>query len=337
MGEYRNIPFFVPFAGCPNRCVFCAQEKITGHGVREDNSCELNALKSLLESVPRGTGCESRIAFFGGSFTAIPRARMEGLLASAREYINKGVASGIRISTRPDCINEEILDILADYGVCNIELGIQSTDDNVLAASGRGHDAKCSFRAAELITGRGFTLGGQMMIGLPGATPESELATARDIIAMGAAESRIYPTVVFSGTELYRMAVSGCYKPLSDTEAVRRTAPCFRLFYESGVKVLRIGLHASEETVSAPFGATHPAIGELVRGQVYADIIAGQVGDAGGKTLVITVKKSDVSMLCGHGGRAIAAIKSATNAAAVRVIGGDRECFDPLINFGSVK
>lgn len=336
MGDHRNIPFFVPFAGCPNRCVFCAQEKITGQSIEEDNTCELKALEALLESTPRD-GRESRIAFFGGSFTAIPRERMERLLAKAYEYIKKGIASGIRISTRPDCINEEILSLLAEYGVCDIELGIQSTDDKVLAASGRGHDAKCSFRAAELITGRGFTLGGQMMVGLPGATPESELATARDIVAMGARESRIYPTVVFAGTELYRMAISGEYTPISDEEAVVRSASCFRVFSDSGVKVLRVGLHASEETVSAPFGATHPSIGELVQGQVYADIISERVGDAGGRVLEITVKKSDISMLCGHGGRAIKAIEAATNAAAVKVIGGDRKRFDPLINFGSVK
>ena len=326
MKTHRNIPFFVPHAGCPNCCVFCSQVKITGVQAEKDLQTELAELNSLLQSQGVGTG-ESQIGFFGGSFTAIERHRMESLLQTANGYIKKGVAESIRISTRPDKIDEDVLDLLAKYGVTHIELGVQSTDESVLNACLRGHTAKDSFNAASLITQKGFTFGGQMMIGLPNATPESEFKTAKDIIKMGAKEARIYPTVVFENTKLYHMAKNGEYTPLSLESAVVRTASCYRLFLEAGVKVLRIGLHASENLANAPMGANHQALGELVKGRVYADIIAEQAGDCTGKILEAEIKKEDISMLRGHGSAATEYIKTKTNAKEVRLIPAPAERF----------
>ena len=189
----------------------------------------------MLES-EGGSFEESQIAFFGGSFTAIEKTRMEALLSVANEYINKGVAQSIRISTRPDCINEEILEILKKYRVTHIELGVQSTDERVLSACKRGHNADDSFNAARLIVNQGFVFGGQMMIGLPEATAESEIQTALDIVKMSAGEARIYPTVVFEETELYEMTKNGTYNPLGLEEAIERTAKCYRIFHDAGGK-----------------------------------------------------------------------------------------------------
>lgn len=318
MKRHRNLPFFVPHAGCPNCCVFCSQVKITGEKCEKELSAELAELRFMLDSAGDGFS-ESQIAFFGGSFTAIERTRMEALLSTACEYIERGVAESIRISTRPDCINEEIIAILKKYKVRNVELGIQSTDDTVLEASGRGHTAKASFEAAKLLVENGLVFGGQMMIGLPGASPESEMKTARDIVLMGACEARIYPTVVFEGTKLYDMAKNGEYEPLSLDNAVERSAKCFEIFRMSGVKLLRIGLHASENLKNAPMGANHPAIGELVKSRVYADIIAGKAGDCSGKRLCVGVCREDISMLRGHGGKAVELIKAATRAAEIEI------------------
>ena len=163
MKNHRNLPFFVPHAGCPNCCVFCSQTKITGKRAEKDSDTEISELRAMLES-ESGSFKESQIAFFGGSFTAIERNRMEALLSVANEYIEKGVAESIRISTRPDCINEEILELLKKYRVTHIELGVQSTDNSVLSACKRGHTASDSFKAAKLITEKGFVFGGQMMI-----------------------------------------------------------------------------------------------------------------------------------------------------------------------------
>lgn len=335
MRNHRNIPFFVPHAGCPNCCVFCSQTKITGTVCEKDPILEINELRALLDS-ESGDFRESQIAFFGGSFTAIEKDRMINLLSVANEYIKKGVASSIRISTRPDKIDDGILSILEEYNVKNIELGVQSTDDFVLKSCERGHTAKDSFRSAKLINERGFVFGGQMMIGLPGSTVESEIQTAKDIVAMGAKEARIYPTVVFEGTKLFDMAKAFEYSPLSLEDAVERSAKCFRIFHENGVKVLRIGLHSSENLKNAPLGANHPALGELVQSFVYTDIIAEKAGNVEGKSIEVGIKKSDLSMLCGHKGIAINRIKAKTNASAVEIYPAECERFCPSVKIRSV-
>lgn len=329
MKTHRNLPFFVPHAGCPNCCVFCSQEKITGEKKEKDLNTESEELRNLLES-EKGDFQESQIAFFGGSFTAIERERMEKLLSVANEYIEKGVAQSIRISTRPDKIDSETLELLKKYKVTNIELGVQSTDDAVLTSCERGHDAKSSFAAAKLITENGFVFGGQMMIGLPGSSLESEIKTAKDIVSMGAKEARIYPTVVFENTKLYKMAQNGDYKPLLVEEAVERTAKCYKIFLDAGIKVLRVGLHSSENLKNAPHGANHPALGELVKSRVYADIIAEIVGVVENKILSVGVMKEHISMLKGHNGFAIRKLKELTKASEIEIFVSDTEAFKPL-------
>lgn len=279
---------------------------------------------------------ESQIAFFGGSFTAIRRERMETLLSVANEYIDKGIAESIRISTRPDCIDEAILEFLSKYRVRNIELGVQSTSDIVLAACERGHTAKSSFESARLITEKGLVFGGQMMIGLPGSTVEDEQRTARDIVKMGASEARIYPTVVFEGTKLYEMTLNREYEPLTIEDAVERTAKCYKIFLDSGVKVLRIGLHASENLKSARFGANHEAMGELVKSCVYTDIIAERADNCRGKALCIGIRPNDISMLTGHKQSAIKRLKEKTGAAEISIYPSERAQFDPEVKIRSV-
>ena len=331
MKTHRNIPFFVPHAGCPHCCAFCSQVKITGQKAEKSLETELAELRLLLEGAGGSHGSESRIAFFGGSFTAIERKRMEALLSVAYEYVQKDVASGIRISTRPDCINEEILSVLKKYGVKEIELGVQSTNDRVLDLNGRGHTAEDSFAAAKLINAYGFTLGGQMMVGLAGADYESELQTARDIVAMGAKEARIYPTVVFENTKLLEMTLAGEYEPLTDEEAVSRAAGCGRIFAENGLTLLRIGLHSSENLAEAPFGANHPAIGELVMGRMCSETVCELAGDCRGKLLEIFIRGEDISMLTGFDKKELKNIFARTGAGAIKLTPAKRTRFFPTV------
>ncbi len=335
MKLHRNLPFFVPHAGCPNCCVFCSQVKITGERAEKNIDTEINELRTMLSSAS-GEFASSQIAFFGGSFTAIEPSRMEGLLAVANEYIDRGIADSIRISTRPDKIDDRILDTLQKHRVTHIELGVQSTNDHVLASSARGHTAEASFKAAELIRAHGMQFVGQMMVGLPSSTVDDEVQTARDIVSMGAVEARIYPTVVFEGTKLYDMTLSGEYTPLTLEDAVDRTAKCYRIFEQSGVVMLRVGLHSSENLKNAPFGANHPSIGELVKSRVYTDIITEQVGDCKGKILCIGIRSSDMSMLCGHNGDAIKRLLEQTRASKVVVTPADTERFLPIVETRSV-
>ncbi len=267
MKKHINIPIFIPHYGCPNGCVFCNQVKITGkpNYNKDDVVREINeALKTVSPDV------EAEIAFFGGSFTALPREQMEELLSISDSYLQKGLVSSVRLSTRPDAINEEILTILKSHGVKTVELGIQSFSDRVLTAAKRGHTASDSENACKMVKEAGFQLIGQMMVGLPGSELASETATAEKISALGADGARVYPTVVFPETELDEMKKSGAYFPLTNEEAAVRTAEVLDVFARHGVPVIRVGLCANE-TLEAPEYAEnyHPSIGELARSLVF--------------------------------------------------------------------
>ena len=254
-------------------CVFCNQRSISGK-----MSFDISKVEREIDEVLSTTCGEDyvEIAFFGGSFTGIDRSLMIELLSLAKRYIERGLVRAIRLSTRPDYIDGEILDILSSYSVETIELGLQSMDDGVLAASKRGHSAKCAEEACKMIKERGFSLIGQMMIGLPDSTPEKEVYTAMKICEMGADGARIYPTVVFYDTELCSMMHSGEYRALTNEEAVERTKEALKVFAERGVPCIRVGLCAGENLSDESHvagGANHSAIGELAMSALYYDKI----------------------------------------------------------------
>lgn len=267
--KHKTIPIFVPHLGCPHDCIFCNQRKITG--VREfDLSNVRNDIDSALATISEDVKPE--IAFFGGSFTAIDRALMIDLLKIANEYLERGLISSIRCSTRPDCIDDEILSILHNYNLKTIELGVQSMSDKVLEASMRGHTAGSTIVAVDKIISRGFDFVGQMMIGLPMSTLNDEIECAKFIADSGAVGARIYPTVVFANTGLQQLMQNGLYEPLSVEDAVKRSATAAEIFLERSVKLLRIGLcetdslHVSDGAVG---GALHPALGELCASRIF--------------------------------------------------------------------
>ena len=271
--KHINIPIFIPHLGCPNDCVFCNQRSISGKTSFDPGSVKVE-IDTVLSTVDSKKDVE--IAFFGGSFTGIDRELMIYLLNIAQKYIDNGKVSSIRLSTRPDYINEEILNILKGYGVKTIELGIQSMDDMVLAECKRGHLADQSAKACKAVKNAGFELVGQMMIGLPGATVESEKTTAEKICQMGADGARVYPTVVFYETELCEMSKRGQYAPLDLDEAVYRTKEVLKIFDKYNVPCIRVGLCASENLSSEESvygGANHSAIGELAIGEIFFEKI----------------------------------------------------------------
>ena len=277
--RHVNIPIFIPHLGCPNQCVFCNQRSISGVSeFSPDSLGEIidNSLLTIEE------GAEVEIAFFGGSFTGIDRTLMVSLLRRAYEYIKDGRVSSIRCSTRPDYIDEEVLGILKSYGVKTIELGLQSTSDEVLKITKRGHNFEAESKACRLIVDNGFELVGQMMIGLPGSYIDSEIETARFIVSCGASAARIYPTVVFRDTELCSMAECGSYTPLTLEDAVKRSATVLEILTSGGVRVIRIGLQSSENLSDANTyfaGPNHSALGEMVIGETYYNKISKKLAD----------------------------------------------------------
>lgn len=271
----RIIPIFVPHLGCPNDCVFCNQRRISG---AQAPASAMSVRAELTAALGRLSAGESaQLAFYGGSFTAIPAAEQEELLLAAQPFI--GRLSGIRLSTRPDAISGEILDRLERFGVDTIELGAQSMRDKVLTQSRRGHTADDVRKAAVMIKERGFKLILQMMTGLPGDDPEGAVYTARELRKLAPDGVRIYPTVIVRDTELYELWKKGEYREHSVEDAVSVCAELLPIF--EGIPIIRLGLNPTDDLSGgdAVGGAYHPALGELVYSRVMREKIAALLVD----------------------------------------------------------
>ena len=253
MKKHANVALFVPHAGCPHQCSFCNQKTISG-SVKALSTQDVKTACEIAIKSGNTSPESSEIAFFGGSFTAIDEEYMISLLAESKKYIDKNYFKGVRISTRPDCINEHKLEILKKYGVTSIELGAQSTDDEVLRINRRGHTAKDIENASMLIRESGFELGLQMMTGLMGSSFEKDIKTAEKLIELKPDTVRIYPTIVLENTPLADCMKSGEYIPQTLDEAVKLCAKLLLMFRENNIKVIRLGLHSGGNVEDGPCG-----------------------------------------------------------------------------------
>lgn len=257
-----NISIFIPHLGCPQKCSFCNQNTITGN----EKQPTIDDVKNAVETALNRKGYEYEIAFFGGSFTAIDREYMVSLLEGAKPYLENDRITGIRISTRPDFIDDEVLTILKDYGVTSIELGAQSMDDEVLKANFRGHTAEDVVNASKLIKSYGFELGLQMMTGLYMDTDEKAIDTAKKLIDLAPQTVRIYPTVVLKNTYLAKLVEEEVYNPPTVDDAANLCTKLLPMFENAGIKVIRLGLHSSEDIKkNMVAGAYHDSFGEIVK------------------------------------------------------------------------
>ena len=267
------IPIFIAHQGCPHRCIFCDQHTITGHSREEAQEVSPEGVKATIGNWlqrPRRLGkAEVQVAFYGGSFTGLPLQRQKELLGSVQSYIEAGQVDSIRISTRPDYLNDVIIDLLQDYSVTVVELGIQSLDQEVLDASVRGHSVQQAEDAVCLLKKSGFTVGAQLMCGLPGDNTPRLAATAKKTAALAPDFVRIYPVLVIKGSVLEKNYRAGNYRPLSLARAVALCTRMKTIFDQHNIKVVRMGLQTSEEladkVVAGPY---HPAFGELVMARI---------------------------------------------------------------------
>ena len=274
MKKHSNIPIFIPELACPHQCVFCDQEKISGTYSIPQPADVKDIVERYLETIPENRTID--IAFFGGSFTGLSVDLQEQYLKEAFKFIKNRKVSGIRLSTRPDYINEPILEMLKKYSVTTIELGAQSTSQEVLNESERGHTVENIRDASNLICKYGCELGLQMMIGLPGDSYERSIQTANDIVSLGASNTRIYPAIVVKHTALEKMYREGRYTPLSLEQAVEWAKDIVHIFEKNSVSILRMGLHPSDELVigkSLIAGPFHPSFKEMVMTQIWKELI----------------------------------------------------------------
>lgn len=267
MARNRIIPLFIPHAGCPCACVFCDQKKITGM----DTPVTPEQVQREIEAALPWAGRGCQLAFYGGSFTAMRWETQEKLLRAAAPYLRDGSIESIRLSTRPDAVDEETAERLKTYGVTTVELGCQSMDNRVLELSGRGHTHEDTLRASRLLRQGGLSQVLQMMTGLPGDDGSASIATAEQLIALKPQGVRIYPTVVLKNTALHWMMLRGDYQPQSVEAAVALCANIYEKFLAAGIPVIRVGLNPTEDLSGgeAVAGAYDPALGERVLSRMY--------------------------------------------------------------------
>ena len=284
MKKHAIIPVFIPHRGCPNDYVFCNQKAITARqpDVTPDNVRDI--IETYLPTLT-GRGLETiEVAFFGGSFTGLPIEEQSAFLSVASDYKRKGLIDKIHMSTRPDYIDIAILDNLRSYDADTIELGVQSFDDGILVAAGRGHTSEDVYRACDLIHSYGFELGIQLMIGLPGDSLEKCLYSARETVRMKPSIARLYPTIVLQDTALFEMTQAGLYHPLTTGEAVAITKEMYRILAGAGINIIRVGLKSTDlisgsgKDSDQTWGHTyHPAFRQLVEGEIAREDIETQL------------------------------------------------------------
>lgn len=302
------IPIFVPHLGCPNNCTFCNQKKISGQTKMVTAKDVDDTIKYYLKNF-RDNHKYVEVAFFGGSFTAIEKEKQIELLEAAQKYIKEKLVNSIRISTRPDCIDKEILKRMKKYHVKTIELGVQSTNNYILERCKRGHTGEDVRKASKLIRAHGFILGHQMMIGLPESTKQDEINTAKELIKLKPKIVRIYPVLVIKDTELAEEYEKGEYTPLTVGQAVERCKDIVAMFNKNKINIIRIGLQNTEEITdpsskksSVIAGPYHPAFRQLVESSMWYDSIVDRIKKVNAKVKKVKITANDINInnIIGH-------------------------------------
>lgn len=318
------IPFFIVYQGCPNRCIYCNVHKTAGNfsgRITEDNF-----RKTVHEylSHPKRKRDGAEIAFYGGNFTGMTKDYQAELLGFAGPFIEKGLVHGVRISTRPDTIDEEALDLMKQFGVTTVEIGAQSMVDEVLYLSNRGHGAADVSAAMEVLKERGFKTGIHLMAGLPGDSQSGFEYTIERTIALKPDMVRIHPTIVLEDTGLADLFLNGTYNPLSMPEAIDMCKYALRRFREANILVIRVGLQTTREmemTGSVIAGPYHPAFRSLVEESIFLDMASAMLADRkmSEQEVIFSLAPKDISFFLGHKNQNMHTLKELFGLTAIDV------------------
>ncbi len=322
------VPIFIPNQGCPYRCIYCQQEKITSHPNQEVNASTIaKVLDQAVQSDRFDPIRKPEVAFYGGTFTRLTTTRMKELLGAVRPYLQQGLFNSIRFSTRPDSVLNKPLDLLKSMGVSTVELGTQSMVDEVLEHSQRGHTAQDTVESVRLLKEFGFKVGVQLMPGLPGDTQERFMQTVEKVIRLRPHMVRLYPTIVLKGTALEKWFQEKRYRPTPLAEAVKICQEsCVRL-EDNGIPVIRIGLMSSKtllEDDQIVAGPWHKAFGFLVRSEIHQQRIESYLPEWGLATEIgLRVPHKELPLVRGYKNRGLRSIEEKTGAKVIEVIGDD--------------
>ncbi len=336
----RNIiiPIFIPHKGCPNDCYFCNQKKITG--VNSDISSKdiINHIESYLNTIESDGNIE--IAYFGGSFTAISISIQEKLLSIAYKYKNSNQINAIRISTRPDAISEKILDMLDNYSVDIVELGVQSMDDEVLSKINRGHTSEDVKRASHLIKQRDMILGHQIMPGLYGSSIEKDINTAQESAALLPDIARIYPTLVIKDTQFEELYEKNRYHPLKLDESIELVSRIYAIYEQERIKVIRVGL---QPTVNMTFGRDiiagpfHPSYRQMIMTNIYVTSLIYSLKGKETNKLTIRSNEKNYNYIVGLSRQGLARLNRSLNVENLSYIrDNDIEFIEVQTNHGTM-
>jgi histone acetyltransferase (RNA polymerase elongator complex component) len=323
--NYFIIPIFIPHQGCPHRCLFCQQNTITD---RTQGIPSADGIRNIIELALQskrfpGIG-QGEVAFYGGTFTALPNTTMRRILDAVRPFLKNGTLQSIRLSTRPDALGTDKLRILESYGVSTVELGVQSMDDKVLLLSQRGHSASDTVTAFRVLKERGFKAGAQLMPGLPGDSPERFMETIDKVVALKPDMARLYPALVIRGTKLAQWYKQGTYTPLGLEETVNLCKEaCIRL-EDAGISVIRIGLMSSPSLLKQGeimAGPWHPSLGFLVRSAIHLQKVKPSLPFLGKKSsIVLFAPEKETPLIRGHKNKGIQQIEAITGASVKGVL-----------------
>ena len=326
--KHLIIPIFIPHQGCPHRCIFCQQKTITNLSGSPSAPDDIRNTIELAISSKRFVNQEPKeVAFYGGTFTSLPAASMIRMLGAVKPYMEKGIIQSIRLSTRPDSLSEDKLDILDSFGVSTVELGVQSMDNKVLLLSNRGHTSRDTVNAVKALKERGFKVGIQLMPGLPGDSQEVFMDTIDKVIGLKPDMARLYPTLVIRGTRLAQWYKKGKYTPMGieDTVNLCKEA-CIRL-ENSGIPVIRIGLMSSPsllkkgEIIAGPW---HPSLGSLVRSAIHLERLRPCLPPMGeARNIILHAPKEEMPLIMGYKKSGLRHIETMTGAMIKDIIPDD--------------
>jgi len=322
------VPIFIPNQGCPYRCIYCQQEKITSQSIRDVNASTIaGTLDQAVKSNRFDPTSKPEVAFYGGTFTRLTTTRMKELLGAVSPYLQQGLFNSIRFSTRPDSILDKPLDLLKNMGVSTVELGTQSMVDEVLEQSRRGHTAQDTVESVRLLKEFGFKVGVQLMPGLPGDTQERFMQTIDKVIMLRPHMVRLYPTIVLKGTVLEKWFQEKRYHPMSLEKAVKICQESCARLEDNGIPVIRIGLMSSKtllEDDQIVAGPWHKAFGFLVRSEIYQQRIQSYLPERGlAAEIGLRVSQRELPLVTGYKNRGLRTIEEKTGAKVIKVIEDD--------------
>jgi radical SAM protein (TIGR01212 family) len=271
---YR-VPIDAGFT-CPNRdgtrafggCTFCDDRGSGAPTIKPELSVK-EQLATGIERIRRRYKAERFLAYFQAfSNTYAPEAALKSLYDAALE--NPDV-SGLIIGTRPDCVPDNVLDLLAEYNSRTflwLELGVQSVFDRTLDLINRGHSADEFFDAVKRAKARGLMVATHLIFGLPGESKQEMLESVRKVATCGVDAIKIHQLCVYKGTAMEADYKAGRLPLLEQSEYVQLVADALEMLPPEMV-VMRLVAEGTKDELIAPDWSFNKS---LVHDQIDAEL-----------------------------------------------------------------